>query len=135
MLQHATKDSIRDLLIESSRVNFENNLSINQNFTFTYAEKVFKEKGLRFGQENKKNLGIINDKNMYTNLGLLILDECPYTIKMVVYSDNTKTEFLDTKETSPGSLLYQLEETYSYLKLNNKVKSKIVPLWWKHTNH
>lgn len=126
--QHATKDSIRDMIIETSGVTFEKNLSINQDLTFMYAERIFKEKNLGFGKVEKKNLGIINDKDMYTNLGLLISDQCPFTIKMAVYPDNTKREFLDRKETSVGSVLQQLEEAERYLKLNNKIKAKIVGL-------
>lgn len=126
--QHATKDSIREMIIETSGVTFEKNLSANQDLTFMYAERIFKEKDLGFGKVEKKNLGIINDKDMYTNLGLLISDQCPYTIKMAVYPDNTKREFLDRKETSVGSVLQQLEEADRYLKLNNKVKAKIVGL-------
>ena len=126
--QHATKDSIRDMIVETSGVTFEKNLSVNQDLTFMYAERIFKSKDLGFGKVEKKNLGIINDKDMYTNLGLLISDQCPYTIKMAVYPDNTKREFLDRKETSIGSVLEQLEEADHYLKLNNKVKAKIVGL-------
>lgn len=126
--QHATKDSIRDMIVETSGVTFEKNLSVNQDLTFMYAERIFKAKDLGFGKVEKKNLGIINDKDMYTNLGLLISDQCPYTIKMAVYPDNTKREFLDRKETSIGSVLEQLEEADHYLKLNNKVKAKIVGL-------
>lgn len=126
--QHATKDSIRDMIVETSGINFEKNLSVNQDLTFLYAERIFKEKGLGFGKIEKKNLGIINDKDMYTNLGLLISDQCPYTIKMAIYPDNTKREFLDRKETSVGSVLQQLEEADRYLKLNNKIRAKIVGL-------
>lgn len=47
---------------------------------------------------------------------------------MAVYPDNTKTSFLDIKETSKGSVLQQLEEANNYLKLNNKVRAEIVGL-------
>lgn len=123
--QHATKDSIRDMLIETSGITFEKNISINQDLTFIYTERIFKEKEIAFGIKEKKTLGIINDKNKYTNLGLLLSDQCPYTIKMAVYSDDTKREFVDMKETATGSVLQQLEEVENYLKLNNKVSGKI----------
>ena len=126
--QPATKDSIRDIIIESVGITFEKNLSAEQELTFKYAEKTFKEKNILFGQREQKTLGIINDKDMYTNLGLLLSDQCPYTIKMAVYSNDTKVEFLDMKETSIGSVLEQLEEAECYLKLNNKISGKIVGL-------
>lgn len=126
--QHATKETIREMIIEASGIAFEKNLSINQDLTFLYTERVFKEKGLKFTNIEKRNLEIINDKGLYTNLGLLLSDQCPYTIKMAVYPDNTKKEFLDRKETAVGSVLQQLEEATHYLKLNNKTKAKIVGL-------
>lgn len=122
----STSDMIKEMIISSSSVSFEKNISINQDLTFIYSEKIFKEKGLAFGEVEKRNLGLITEKGMYTNLALLLSDECPYTIKMAVYPDNTKKEFLDTKETMTGSILQSLEEAYSYLKINNKVKSTIV---------
>ena len=101
------------------------NISINQDLTFIYAERIFKQKEIAFGIREKKTLGIVNDKGKYTNLGLLLSDQCPYTIKMAVYTDTTKKEFIDKKETNIGSVLQQLEEAESYLKLNNKVSGKI----------
>jgi len=44
---------------------------------------------------------------------------------MAVYTDKTKREFIDKKETNVGSVLQQLDEAESYLKLNNKVSGKI----------
>ena len=122
----STSDMIREMIVSSSNINFEKNISSNQDLTFLYSERIFKEKGLAFGEIEKKNLGLITEKGMYTNLALLLSDQCPYTIKMAVYPDNTKKEFLDTKETMTGSILQSLEEAYSYLKINNKVKSTIV---------
>ncbi len=125
-VQSASRDVIKQMILESSGITFEKNVSIIQDLTFLYAERIFKEKDLKFGKIDKKNLGIINEKNMYTNLGLLISDQCPYTIKMAVYPDNTKTEFTDRFETRTGSVLEQLDEALKYLRLNNKVSSKII---------
>jgi len=47
---------------------------------------------------------------------------------MAVYTNNTKMEFLDKKETTKGSVLQQIEEADSYLKLNNKIAAKIIGL-------
>ena len=122
----ATQDSIRDMLIETSGVTFEKNISVIQDLTFIYAERVFKEKNYGFGKIEQKNLGIINEKDVYTNLGLLLSDQCPYITKMAVYPNNTKAEFLDRQETSMGSVLQQIEEADKYLRLNSRTKAKIV---------
>ena len=124
-VQHATKETIKEMIIESSGVSFEKNISINQDLTFTYANKIFKNRDISFGDVEKRNLGIINLDNKYTNLGLLISDQCPYSIKVARYKDNTKTEFLDSKEFSEQSILSQLENIYEYLMMNNRVSSKI----------
>ncbi len=113
------------MIIESSGISFEKNISTNQELTFTYANKVFKDKNIAVKDVEKKNLGIINSDNKYTNLGLLISDQCPYSIKVARYKDNTKTEFLDSKEFSEQSILSQLENVYEYLMLNNRMSSKI----------
>ncbi len=123
--QHATSEIIRQMIIETSGITFEKNISINQDLTFIYTERIFKEKGLAFGNREKKTLSIINDKDKYTNLGLLLSDQCPYTIKMAIYKDTTKNEFVDMKETAQRSVLQQLEEALNYLKLNNKISGKI----------
>jgi len=124
-VQQATKETIREMIIESSGVSFEKNISINQDLTFTYANRLFKKKNVSFGEIEKKNLGLINTDNKYTNLGLLISDQCPYSIKIARYRDNTKSEFLDSKEFLEESILSQLENTYEYLMLNNRMSSKI----------
>ena len=106
--QPSTSNAIRDMIIDSSGITFEKNMSVNQELTFVYTERIFKEKEIAFGNREKKILGIINDNDKYTNLALLLSDQCPYTIKMAVYTDNTKREFIDKKETNIGSVLQQL---------------------------
>ena len=123
--QKASESLIKEMIIESAGITFEKNISSNQNLTFLYTENIFKNKQLRFSNIEKKNLGLINEQGKFTNLALLLSDQCPYTIKMAIYPNNTKTEFLDKKETTTSSILQQLEEAYTYLKLNNKTKAKI----------
>lgn len=123
--EQASKDTIKNLIIESSGITFEKNISYNQNLTFEYTTKIFNENNLKFTKIEMQNLGLIAKDEKYTNLGLLLSDECPYTIKMGVYPDNTKNNFLDSKETEQSSILKQIENVESYLKINNKVKSTI----------
>lgn len=124
-VQHATRETIREMIIESAGISFEKNISINQNLTFEYASKVFKDKKIAFGNLEKKNLGLINRDNKYTNLALLISDQCMYSIKLARYKNNTKLEFLDSREFVGESILSQLEKVYEYLMLNNYKSSKI----------
>lgn len=124
-VQHATRETIKEMIVESSGISFEKNISINQDLTFTFANQLFKKKKISFGNVEKKNLGLVNSDNKYTNLGLLLSDQCPYSIKVARYRDNTKTEFLDSKEFSEQSILSQYENAYEYLMMNNRMSSKI----------
>ena len=124
-VQHATRETIKEMIIESSGISFEKNISINQDLTFTYANELFKKKHIAFGDIEKKNLGLINVDNKYTNLALLLSDQCPFSIKVARYKDNSKSEFLDSKEFKDESILSQLENVYEYLMLNNRMSSKI----------
>ena len=64
---------------------------------------------------------------LYTNLGLLLSDQCMHTIKAAVFSDTANTIFRDRREFT-GSLLTQLDEAYEYLQLCNQTRSEITGL-------
>lgn len=100
----ATEDSIRQMIVESDGVIFEKARCINQELTFDYAKKIFKEKKIEFQSSNRRTLGMINEDGYYTNLGLLFSEECQHSIKCALYDGNTKLEFRDRKEFS-GSIL------------------------------
>ncbi|MFA7063889.1 MAG: hypothetical protein WC177_00050 [Bacilli bacterium] len=70
--------------------------NIEPDISFLISQTIKKEKEISFGRREQKTLGLINEKEMYTNLGLLLSDQCPYTIKMAVYPNDTKVEFLRT---------------------------------------
>lgn len=58
----------------------------------------------------------------YTNLALLLSDQCKHTVKVAVFADEDKTIFKDAKEFE-GSIFRQLDDTYSYLLLCNRTMS------------
>jgi len=118
----ATEDSIRQMIIESDGTIFENTRCLNQELTFNYAKKIFSEKQIGFEKSNQRTLGLINEDEYYTNLGLLFSEQCQHSIKCALYDGNTKFEFRDRKEFS-GSILKQLDEAYEYISLQNKVES------------
>lgn len=73
----ATETAIRNMITETDGKSFELIRSLNQDLTFDTAEKEFKNKGLEFGTTQKRTLGIIDSDGIYTNLGLLLSDQCP----------------------------------------------------------
>lgn len=103
----------------------EENRSLEQELTFDAAEKAFSLLAIPFGREKYRVLGITDRKDeIFTNLGLLLSDQCPYTTKIAVFSDDACTVFRDSKEFS-GSVLRQYEDASAYLALCNKTSSVI----------
>ena len=123
----ASEEVIKKLLLNSNSNSFESNISNSQNLHFEYLKNTFKNHNIEIDNNKLKTLNIINLNNQYTNLGLLLSDECPYSIKCAIFNGNNKLEFRDRKEFT-GSVLKQVNETFEYLQLYNKTKGKIVGL-------
>lgn len=119
----ATETTILKMIKETSGECFEIARSINQDLHFKYLENIFKDKAISFNENNKKTLGLIGEDNTYTNLGLILSDECPYTIKIAVFEGNIKTIFKDRYEFN-GSMIKQLEEAYNYIDRYNSTKAE-----------
>ena len=112
-------------LIKENHDSFENEISNNQDLHFSYLKDVFQSKNIEFNNSKYKTLNLINEDNYYTNLALLLADECPFTIKCAIFEGNNKITFKDRKEFS-GSLIKQLEETLEYLNIVNRISGKII---------
>ncbi|MGN1341775.1 MAG: RNA-binding domain-containing protein [Bacilli bacterium] len=123
----ASEEVIKKLLLDSNSSSFENNISNIQNLHFEYLKNIFKRHNIEIDNNKFKTLNIVNLNNQYTNLGLLLSDECPYSIKCAIFNGNNKLEFRDRKEFT-GSVLKQVNDTFEYLDLYNKTKGKIIGL-------
>lgn len=77
---------------------------------------------ISFEIPQKKTLGIMDYDGIYTNLGLLLSDQCQHTIKAAVFKGKSNDEFLTRKEFT-GSLFKQIEEAYSFIDLTNQLHS------------
>lgn len=115
----ATETAIRQMIKETDGDSFEDMRSVNQTLTFEMAEKEFEARNIDFGQPQMQTLKIISAEGLYTNLGLLISEQCLHTIKMAVFEGNNQNIFKDRKEFS-GSLLQQLNEAYDYIDFHNR---------------
>lgn len=104
----ASDEIIKKLIFEHSGLTFEEMLSKDQKLTFNYLKQKFKE-------------------NKYTNLGLLLSDQCPYSIKCAIFSGLNKIEFRDRKEFT-GSILKQVDDIFKYFEIFNKTSGKIIGL-------
>ena len=73
---------------------------------------------------------IIGEDNLYTNLGLLLSDQCLHTLKIAVFEGKEKGIFKDRKEFK-GSLLKQIAEAFEYIDFLNKTKATFEGLFWQ----
>lgn len=124
---NASEENIRQMIIESDGTNFETMRSLKQELTFEEASHFFAQTNIKFGVEQQRTLGLMTDDGYYTNLGLLLSDQCEHSIKCARYLGNDKLEFQDRKEFS-GSILAQVESVYEYLSLNNATSARFVGL-------
>lgn len=116
----ASEAHIRNMIKLTDKESFIELRSIEQSLTFNVAEKAFADAGIAFGEAQKVTLGLIDTDGQYTNLGLLLSDQCEHTIKLAVFEGTTKAVFRDRKEFS-GSLFKQLADVTEYINLVNKV--------------
>ena len=115
----ATDTAIRQMIKETDGDSFENMRSINQTLTFGATKKEFEKRGVAFGQPQMQTLKIVSADGIYTNLGLLLSEQCPHTIKAAVFEGTNQNVFKDRREFS-GSLIQQLNEVYDYIDFHNQ---------------
>ena len=119
----ASPEQIRQMIKESDGDSYEDSRSLEQDLTFHAAETAFERYGIEFSVEKYRALGITQN-DIYTNLALLLSDQCHHTIKVAVFKDEFCTEFRDSKEFG-GSVFKQFEDVVNYLALCNKTVSTI----------
>ena len=116
----ASPDQIRRMIKDSDGDVFEEMRTMEQDLTFEEAEKAFERYGVEFSEDKYIALGLRNlHDDQYTNLALLLSDQCQHTTKVAVFGDTANLTFKDSKEFS-GSIFKQLDDTYSYLSLCNR---------------
>ncbi len=116
------ESGIREMILETSGASYEECRSINQNLTFDTLEREMKERGMELGQSQMEALHMKGSDGLYTNLALLLSEECTHTIKVAVFQGKDGALFRDRKEFS-GSLLKQLNDAYDFLELYNKTEA------------
>ena len=119
----ASPEQIRQMIKESDGDNFEDARCLEQDLTFDAARTAFQRYGVEFSEEKYRALGITQN-DLYTNLALLLSDQCLHTTKIAVFNDEFCTEFRDSKEFG-GSVFKQFEDSINYLALCNKTVSTI----------
>lgn len=124
----ASDEAIRRMIKETDGDHFEDMRSLNQELTFDEVSRLFRMKEISFGTPQMKTLGLINAENLYTNLALLLSDQCPHIIKAAAFRGTNRDDFQDRREFN-GSLIKQLNDAYSYLDMRNQTKATFKGLY------
>ena len=123
----ASEDAIRMMIKMTDGDSFENNRSLIQELTFTSLKKEMELRQLEFSQVQMKNLGILTGDDIYTNMGLLVSDQCKHSIKFAVFQGTDKLVFKDRKELT-GSLFEQLTDAFKTIDFYNGTKATFYDL-------
>jgi ATP-dependent DNA helicase RecG len=123
----ASETMILQMIKETSGDRYEDARSLKQQLTFEKTAAYFKKKQIEFGEAQKRTLNIISEDGTYSNLGMLLSEQCTHTIKLAVFEGSKKSVFRDRKELT-GSLLAQLEDAYSFINQFNRTRAEFVEL-------
>ena len=118
----ASEDAIRMMIKIADGDSFESNRSLIQELTFSSLKDAFQIRGLTFTEVQMKNLGILSSDDIYTNLGLLVSDQCRHSIKFAIFQGNDKLVFKDRKELT-GSLFTQLADAFKTIDFYNSTRA------------
>lgn len=118
----ASEDSIRMMIKMTDGDAFESNRSLIQELTFIVLNKEMESRNLEFTQVQMKNFGILSSDDIYTNMGLLVSDQCKHSIKFAVFQGADKLVFKDRKELT-GSLFAQLTDAFKTIDFYNSTKA------------
>ncbi len=114
---------IREMILQTSGKSWEESRSIEQNLTFNTFKSEMAERKLDVGETQMRTLKMIGSDGLYTNLALLLSDQCAHTTKVAIFQGTgNDATFRDRCEFS-GSLLKQLEDVYSFLDRYNPTKA------------
>lgn len=118
----ASEDAIRMMIKMTDGDSFEANRSLVQELTFNRLNEELKKRGLDFTEVQMRNLGILSSDDIYTNMGLLVSDQCKHSIKFAIFQGTDKLVFKDRKELT-GSLFAQLTDAYKTIDFYNGTKA------------
>lgn len=119
----ASEAAIFDMIKDTCGDSFEDMRSFNQDLSFIVADKFFKDREIELGVSQKRTLNFVAKDGTFTNLALLLSDQCLHSIKVAIFEGSKKTIFKDRKEFS-GSLFSQLENVFEYIDLSNRVRAE-----------
>ena len=124
----ATDTAIRRMIKETDGDRFEAMRCLNQDLTFEATKKEFELRKTDFGPQQMRTLKLIAQDGLYSNLALLLSDQCVHTIKVAVFQGTDQTIFKDRREFT-GSLMQQMNEVYDFIDFGNQTRATIEKLY------
>lgn len=124
----ATDTAIRRMIKETDGDRFEAMRCLNQDLTFETTKKEFELRKTDFGPQQMRTLKLIDQDGLYSNLALLLSDQCVHTIKVAVFQGTDQTIFKDRREFT-GSLMQQMNEVYDFIDFRNQTRATIEKLY------
>ena len=120
----ATDTAIRHMIKETDGDRFEVMRSLNQELTFEAAKKEFRLREVDFGLQQMRTLKLMDQDGLYSNLALLLSDQCTHTVKIAAFQGTDQTVFKDRREFT-GSLMQQMNEVYDFIDFRNQTRATI----------
>lgn len=124
----AAGTAIRRMIKETDGDRFEAMRCMDQDLTFESAKKEFELRDVEFCPQQMQTLKMIDHDGIYSNLALLLSDQCVHTIKVAVFQGTDQTIFKDRREFS-GSLMRQMNEVYEFIDFRNRIRATIEKLY------
>lgn len=118
------KSTIERMIRETDGDQFEDRRSLEQELTFDQTARFSTSRKMAFTSDQMQALGLQRPDGIYTNLGLLLSDQCPYSIKAAVIQDDPQN-LARFRQEFTGSLFRQMEDAYLYIDFHNNTKSVI----------
>lgn len=124
----ASEALIKKMIVESDGLEYERMRAMEQDLTFSAATRFFKQRQVPFTVKHHVSLGMTDQHAIFTNLAMLLSDQCKHSIKAAVFEGTTKSIFRTRREFE-GSLLTQLEDVHSFLEQYNRLHAEIRGLY------
>lgn len=113
---NASRAHIRKMLIDFSPKSFEEATTANQGLTFEALNQAFEREGIVLEESHKKSLGIINRDDEYTNLALILSDQCPHTTKATKFSGKDRSSEAEDQIELTGSVIRQRIDALAFVR-------------------
>lgn len=122
----ASETVIRRMVREADGERFEDLRCLDQELTFAKARTVFEGNGLAWGEAQMRTLGMLSDDGVYTNLALLLSDQCPSYIKAAWFSGVAEGPFaFRNRAEFAGSIFQQVEDAFQFIDQRNNLASEM----------